>query len=72
MERPLLIITFQGVLGDFLKDGGVSTKQDHLMSKQYLKDFANTQGKNGGGNGTFAYRCESEKSLRPVGDLKMS
>jgi len=33
MERPIIIINFQGVLGDFMKDGGLSTKQDHLMSK---------------------------------------
>ena len=39
MERPLLIVTFQGVLGDFMKDGGISTKQEHLMSKQYLKEL---------------------------------
>ncbi len=38
MERPLIIVTFQGVLGDFMKDGGISIYQDHLMSKQYLKE----------------------------------
>jgi len=37
MERPLVIITFQGVLGDFFKDNGVSAKQDAIMSKQYLQ-----------------------------------
>jgi hypothetical protein len=40
MERPLIIITFQGVLGDFIKEGGLSVKQDHLMSKQYLQSVA--------------------------------
>ena len=33
MERPLIIITFQGVLGDFIKEWGISNKQDHLVSK---------------------------------------
>ena len=43
MERPLIIITFQGVLGDFFKDGGVSAKQDCIMSNLYLKrDAPNT------------------------------
>lgn len=37
MERPLIVMTFQGVLGDFIKDGGISNKQDHLMSKHYLQ-----------------------------------
>ena len=42
-ERPLIIVTFQGVLGDFIKDGGLSMNQDHLMSKQYQKDFKTYQ-----------------------------
>ena len=33
MERPLIIITFQGVLGDFIKEWGISLKQDHIVSK---------------------------------------
>jgi hypothetical protein len=36
MERPVIIITFQGVLGDFFKDSGISNKQDAIMSRQYL------------------------------------
>jgi hypothetical protein len=51
-----------------MKDGGISTKQDHLMSKQYIKDF-NNQVKQ---SGVFANRCESEKSIKPVGDMKQS
>lgn len=42
MERPVIIINFQGVLGDFLKDGGLSTKQDHLLSRAYIKEFNNS------------------------------
>jgi len=41
MDRPVIVITFQGVLGDFIKDGGLSAKQDHLMSRQYLAQQAN-------------------------------
>jgi len=26
MEKPLLVINFQGVIGDFFKDNGISTK----------------------------------------------
>ena len=37
LDHPIIVICFQGVLGDFFKDGGVSTKQDHIMSKQYLQ-----------------------------------
>lgn len=33
MERPLIIIIFQGVIGDFIKDNGISKNQDHIMSK---------------------------------------
>ena len=33
LDRPLIIITFQGVLGDFIKEWGISNKQDHLISK---------------------------------------
>jgi hypothetical protein len=36
MDRPIIIINFQGVLGDFFKDHGISMKQDHIMSKQYV------------------------------------
>lgn len=34
MERPLIIITFQGVLGDFINEQGISIKQDHLVAKK--------------------------------------
>ena len=40
MERPVLIITFQGVLGDFFKDSGISNKQDAIMSRQYLQQLS--------------------------------
>lgn len=33
MDRPLIVINFQGVLGDFFKDSGLSMKQDNIMSK---------------------------------------
>jgi hypothetical protein len=33
MERPIIIITFQGVLGDFFNDHGISGKQDHIMAR---------------------------------------
>jgi hypothetical protein len=36
MDRPMIIINFQGVLGDFFKDSGLSMKQDNIMSKQYV------------------------------------
>ena len=36
MDRPMIIINFQGVLGDFFKDSGLSAKQDSIMSKQYV------------------------------------
>ena len=28
---------FQGVLGDFFKDQGISTRQEHLMTKAYVQ-----------------------------------
>jgi len=33
MERPIIIITFQGVLGDFFNDHGIAGKQDHIMTR---------------------------------------
>ena len=33
MDRPMIVINFQGVLGDFFKDSGLSMKQDNIMSK---------------------------------------
>lgn len=33
LTRPLIIITFQGVLGDFFKGDGISTRQEQIMSK---------------------------------------
>jgi hypothetical protein len=68
MERPVIIINFQGVLGDFLKDGGLSTKQDHLMSKAYLKEFTNSLKQ----SAVLPNRSESEKSIKPLGEMKMS
>lgn len=68
MERPVIIINFQGVLGDFLKDGGLSTKQDHLMSKAYIKEFNHSLKQ----SAVLPNRCESEKSIKPIGEMKMS
>ena len=34
MDRPLIVITWQGVLGDFINEQGVSVKQDHLVTKK--------------------------------------
>jgi len=39
MERPLIVITFQGVIGDFLKDSGLSKNQEHLLSRQYMNNI---------------------------------
>lgn len=36
MDRPMIVINFQGVLGDFFKDSGLAMKQDNIMSKQYV------------------------------------
>lgn len=32
-DRPMLVINFQGVLGDFFKDNGLSSKQESIMNK---------------------------------------
>ena len=36
MDRPIIIINFQGVLGDFFKDYGISMKQEHIMPRHYI------------------------------------
>lgn len=34
-NRPIVVVTFQGVIGDFFNDHGVSEKQNHIMSAHY-------------------------------------
>jgi hypothetical protein len=52
MDRPIIIINFQGVLGDFFKDHGISMKQDNIMSKQYVfQTNAQNSGPNNGNLG---------------------
>lgn len=46
LDHPVIVINFQGILGDFFKDNGISTKQDHIMSKYYLQQQANSQANN--------------------------
>ena len=64
MERPLIVITFQGILGDFFKDGGVSMKQDQIMTKQYIKDFENKDKDNDAPNYHMWARLGSIDGLR--------
>jgi hypothetical protein len=41
ITRPLIIITFQGVLGDFFKGDGISIRQDQVMSKHQASQMSN-------------------------------
>ena len=50
LDHPIIVINFQGILGDFFKDGGISCKQDHIMSKQYLQQQANSMASHNNNN----------------------